>query len=261
MKLAKELPRSRRLQPGEEQQILDQCSPYLRAVIVAAIDTGMRHGEILSLQWTQVEGMQIDGTAITWAPKATLFLPALKTKTKTDRRIPISSRLKAILEMRRIDPAGQPMPADAYVFGTEIGTRVAGFKRAWDTARLKAHGHTPTYDAGANLSPEARTALARIELHFHDLRRECGSRWMDGGMPLATIQRYLGHANISMTSTYLAGTSASDDDAYRRFEERQADLQKLATDAETGGRKRLRTATRQDRKPNKDAVGREASIM
>jgi len=25
------------------------------------------------------------------------------------------------------------------------------------------------------------------DLHFHDLRREAGSRWMDAGVPLATI--------------------------------------------------------------------------
>ena len=36
-------------------------------------------------------------------------------------------------------------------------------------------------------------------LHFHDLRREAGSRWMDAGIPLATIQRWLGHATLSMT--------------------------------------------------------------
>jgi integrase len=261
LKLAKEVPRNRRLQPGEEQQLLDQCSPYLRAVIVAAIDTGLRHGEILSLQWQQVEGMQVNGTTITWAPTAALFLPALKTKTKKDRRIPISARLKAILEMRRIDPSGQPMAANDYAFGSEIGTRVAGFKRAWYTVLLKAHGYTPTYAPGASLSAESQAALRTIGLHFHDLRREAGSRWMDGGVPLATIQRWLGHANISMTSTYLAGTSASEDDAHRRYEEHQAALQRIATKAGTGGKKRLQSVAGRKGKINKDAVGRGTTIM
>ena len=56
-------------------------------------------------------------------------------------------------------------------------------------------------------------------LHFHDLRREAGSRWMDAGVPLATIQRWLGHHNISQTSTYLAASGGGDADAMRAFEQ------------------------------------------
>ncbi len=122
--LAKEPSRSRRLDAGEEQQLLAQCSAHLRAVVVAAIDTGMRRGEILSLQWAQIEGLKVNGRTVSWAPKSEIVLLAEKTKTQTHRRIPISTRLRAILEMRRIDPAGQPMPGDAFVFGTQIGTRL-----------------------------------------------------------------------------------------------------------------------------------------
>ena len=56
------------------------------------------------------------------------------------------------------------------------------------------------------------------DLHFQDLRREAGSRWMDAGVPLATIQRWLGHHNISQTSTYLAATGGGDAAAMRAFE-------------------------------------------
>ena len=82
-----------------------------------------------------------------------------------------------------------------------------------------------------NLTPASRTALAGVGLHFHDLRREAGSRWMDGGVPLATIQRWLGHSNIAQTGTYLSGTQASEHDAMRRYEEQQAALQGIATEA------------------------------
>ena len=58
------------------------------------------------------------------------------------------------------------------------------------------------------------------DLHFHDLRREAGSRWMDAGMPLATIQRWLGHANIAQTSTYLGASLGADELDMRRYEER-----------------------------------------
>jgi hypothetical protein len=69
------------------------------------------------------------------------------------------------------------------------------------------------------LSPESRAQLQEIDLHFHDLRREAGSRWMDAGVPLATIQRWLGHHNISQTSTYLAASGGGDADAMRAFEQ------------------------------------------
>jgi len=43
---------------------------------------------------------------------------------------------------------------------------------------------------------------------------------MDAGVPLATIQRWLGHHNISQTSTYLAASGEGDADAMRAFEDK-----------------------------------------
>jgi hypothetical protein len=108
---------------------------------------------------------------------------------------------------------------DAYVFGTEIGTRVRCFARAWRTAVLKAHGERLTVTKTRDFSDENKAALERIDLHFHDLRREAGSRWLEGGVPLHTIQRWLGHTNISQTSTYLAVTDAGSHEAMSKFDE------------------------------------------
>jgi integrase len=168
------------------------CGPYVRAIVEAAIETGCRIGELLSLQWHQVRWNHGD-----------LFLPAKKTKTKRDRWVPMSTRLRAILELRRLDPAGHQLPPHAYVFGNALGygqrvvTVDTAYKAACDRAGI-------------------------VNLHIHDLRREAGSRWMDAGVPLATIQKWLGHANISQTSTYLATTSAGEHEAMRRFEAVQA---------------------------------------
>ena len=231
----------------------------------------MRRGEMLSLQWKQVEGLKVDGSTLTWGERAELVLPWTKTKTKRDRGIPISSRLKSILEMRRFDPAGQPLPTDAYVFGNAIGQRVKSVKRTWYTAVLKAHGHKPTFTKKridektvvrtTNLSPESRATLAAINLHFHDLRREAGSRWLEGGVPLHTIRDWLGHTSIAQTSTYLAGTMQTQHNAMKQYEERRAGLQQFATGSKTGGRKRQQPAARRGTKPNKTGIGREAPIM
>ncbi len=188
VKLASEESRTRRLQPGEEEKLL-MAARGLQPLIVAALETGCRRGELLSLQWHQVR----------FTPRAELFLPAQKTKAKKDRRVPISTALRVILEARRHDPAGDLVPADGYVFGDEVGRRRRSMKTAW---RLTCR----------------RAGLD--DLHFHDLRREAGSRWMDAGVPLATIQRWLGHHNISQTSKYLAASLGGDADEMRAFEER-----------------------------------------
>ena len=162
--------------------------------------------------------------------------------------MPISTRLRGILDMRRCGPDGQELPPTAYVFGNEVGEPVKNFKRAWEATMLRAHGHKPRYivrvkGEGAQarkkptavLTPDCRAALRAIDLHFHDLRREAGSRWLDAGVPLHRIQKWLGHANISQTSTYLLADSADDDLAMKRFEERQAQLLQIATEVGTEG--------------------------
>lgn len=232
VKLSRETSRSRRLHADEEGPLLAACGPHLRAVAECALETGMRRGEILSLQWAQVAGMTIDatkddGAKIVWAPRAELVLAAAKTKTKRDRRIPISTRLRAILEMRRFDPAGQPHADDKYVFGNAIGQQVENIKRAWNHAALKSHGHAPSHTTTQNLTPESRAALAEINLHLHDSRREAGSRWLEGGVPLHTVRDWLGHTNIAQTSTYLAGTRQTQHDAMKAYEERLAFVQRM----------------------------------
>ena len=80
-------------------------------------------------------------------------------------------------------------------------------------------------------------------------------------MALHTVRDWLGHTDISQTSTYLAGTAQAQHDAMRQFDERRANLQRIATDVDTGGRKRPQTATKRESKPNETAVGRDLTIM
>lgn len=258
-----ETKRTRRLNADtdEETRVLGACGAHLRAIVECALETGMRRGEILSLQWWQVEGQRVERRSVVWAPKAELLLPAAKTKTKSDRRVPVSTRLRAVLEMRRFDPAGEPLRAQAYVFGNAIGQQVSDVSRAWETAVLKAHGHKPTVTKTGSLTLAARASLEAVDLHFHDLRREAGSRWLEGGVPLHIVRDWLGHTNIAQTSTYLAGTLKTQHDAMAQFEARRAAVQQGATKSKTGGRKSPQSARRADKKPNKTAVGREQPIM
>ncbi|MCX6544433.1 MAG: tyrosine-type recombinase/integrase [Acidobacteria bacterium] len=185
------------------------------------------------------------------------MLTAAKTKTRRDRRIPISSRLKAILEMRVFDPNGQPFPADKYVFGNVVGQKLLSIKRAWMTAVLKANGVEATYNDVANLSPESRAAFAKINLHVHDLRREAGSRWLEGGVPLHTVRDWLGHTSIAQTSTYLSGTQQTQHDAMKAFDAR---LQPLATGAGSGDHNRSQSDQGAIETTNEIAVGPDPVI-
>jgi integrase len=218
VRLEPETSRARRLQAGEEEAILAAAIPAVHALVTTAIETGMRRGEILSLQWSQVEGLTVDGKTLKWSSRAALFLPAAKTKTRRDRRIPVSTRLRAVLEMRRFDPADQALPADAYVFGNALGKQADGFRRVWATTLLRAHGHHPRRTPTGQLDRVSRAHLRAIDLHFHDLRREAGSRWLEGGVPVHTVRDWLGHTSIAQTSTYLASTMATAHDAMAKFD-------------------------------------------
>ena len=46
--------RTRRLQPDKENHLLQHANPHLQALIIAALLTRCRLGELLSLQWSQL---------------------------------------------------------------------------------------------------------------------------------------------------------------------------------------------------------------
>jgi integrase len=195
--------RNRRLEPREEDRLLAAAGPHLQRLIVAALETCCRLGELLSLQWGDVS-----------LGRGEIVLRASKTKTNTDRVIPASNRVRAVLEHVRHDPNGEPHGPMAYVFGDELGGRVKCIRRAWQTAVLKAHGHTPVWAWRQNaakkgtgkLAPASLEHFRTINLHFHDLRHEAGSRLLEAGWPLHEVQQMLGHASLEQTSTYLNAT-------------------------------------------------------
>jgi integrase len=173
-----ETERTRRLPPDDEQRLLAGANPHVQALVVAALSTGCRLGELLSLQWKQI---QFDA-----AGQARAFLlPAAKTKTREARLLPIGTRLRAMLEMRRTDADGQPFGPDAYVFGNEVGERITWISWEWRRACAKA---------------------GLVDLHFHDLRREFACRLLESRAELHDVRDFLGHANITTTSRYLRST-------------------------------------------------------
>ena len=163
-----------------------------------------------------------------------LRIRAENTKTDQFRALPISSRLAGVLEMARTSPDTQLREAEgpgvsaddhgaaiakSYAFGDLIGGKVDSIKRAWLTAGLKAHGYTPEWTSSNMLAGASRNEAQSIDLHFHDLRHEAGSRWLEAGWPLHHVQAMLGHANLSQTSTYLNATKTGLHHSMKRLEE------------------------------------------
>lgn len=219
IRLFKELERERRLEPQEEELLLAEASPKLRALIIAALETGCRIGELVALRWREVR----------WDLNE-IHLSNRTTKGQRTRCLPMSHRVRAVLEMRQHDPTGNVLPGDAHVFGDEVGGQVKSVKTAWENLRLRIYGHPVTRLANGKLAPCCRAKLAAINLHLHDLRRESGSRMLEGGMPLNIVQAFLDHANISTSSRYLKVTRVGMHTAMKRYEEARRGTKGAQTD-------------------------------
>ena len=83
--------------------------------------------------------------------------------------------------------------------------------------RPKGTRYEPAWQK-TGLAPASRTALATIDLHFHDLRHEAASRLLEAGWPIHHVQEMLGHANLSQTSTYLHASEMGLQESMRRFD-------------------------------------------
>ena len=68
--------RTRRIEAGEKERLLQGANPELNRIITLALETGMRRGEILSIKKSHID-----------LNKSVLFIPS--TKTDTPRTIPL----------------------------------------------------------------------------------------------------------------------------------------------------------------------------
>jgi len=160
--------RTRRLEAGEKERLLQGANPELHRIITVALETGMRRGEILSIKNSHID-----------FNKSVLFIPS--TKTDTARSIPLSS--VAITPLR-----GQ--------FRASQG--VSGGVICLYETRLFAY--TPRGLSGAFLRLCRRIGIAN--LHFHDLRHEATSRLFEKGLNPVEVATITGHKDTRMLMRY-----------------------------------------------------------
>jgi len=160
--------RVRFLSDAERPRLLDACrrssNPDLYAVVLMALSTGARKGEILSLVWTAID--------------LTRHLVIFEHTKNSDRRsVPITGELGRILreraKVRRIDTA--------LVFPRPDGLAPTDIRSAWETALRSA---------------------AIKEFRFHDLRHSAASYLAMSGASLAEIAEILGHKTFTMVKRY-----------------------------------------------------------
>lgn len=164
--------RIRQLSPEEEQALL-------RAFItlgdmdghdytMVLIDTGMRVGELLAVDYEDVD---IDG------PNPMILVhgkDAQGTKNGEFRSVPMTSRVLEVMKRRRFSSPDRPFNVKD----------VHWYSRRWDKARdLLGFSEDPQFIP-------------------HMLRHTCASRLVQRGVSLRIVQEWLGHKSLQMTMRY-----------------------------------------------------------
>ncbi len=154
--------RLRFLEKEEIVKLLSNCGTNLRPIVVLALFTGMRRGEILGLKWHDID---VKRNIIT----------LLDTKNGEKREVPMNEQVKtALIRVRK-------HPDTAYIFCNEKGVPVHDIRKSYSTA-LRKSGIT--------------------NFRFHDLRHTFASQLVMSGVDLNTVRELLGHKDMTMTLRY-----------------------------------------------------------
>lgn len=141
---------------------------YLVPLFVAGYHVGCRLGELLKLQWKQVD-----------FAASQIWLERGQTKGKVARVLPVYGEMKDILAEAFRD-RNQKYPGCKWVFHHR-GEKIVDFRKAWSRACTKS---------------------GVAWLRFHDLRRSAVRNMDRAGIPRATIRRIIGHETDAMFDRY-----------------------------------------------------------
>jgi integrase len=165
--VADERKRERILTRDEELRLLNACDnryrSHLKSILICALDTGMRRGEILSLKWSDVDFYE-----------RVLTIRAFNTKTMKERQVSLTTRLA--IELEKLCDAS-PRVREQLVFGF-----TNNLKKSFTSVRTEA---------------------GLPDIRFHDLRHTAATRLVAAHLPLPEVGRVLGHTQASTTYRYV----------------------------------------------------------
>jgi integrase len=164
----------RHYRPPEIRKLLSKLEDPCRTVVLVAVSTGLRIGEILALRWKRIDLLQ-STIEVAETYSSGEFGPP---KTRSSRRtIPISRSLVEVFK-RRCPLNWEP---EALVFATSKGTPL-------NSKNLYNRELAPACD---NLG------LPRIS--WHSFRHTHATLLHDAGESLKTAQTLLGHSDLETT--------------------------------------------------------------
>lgn len=172
-------PRDRRI-VGDEQRYLREAlesvrNAYIAPMVMLAIESAMRRGELLALRWENVN-----------LERRTAFLP--QTKNGDTRTVPLSSTAIAILR-------ATPRQSNACVFPISMDS----FKKAYLRTVVRARLLYVRECERDQLRPDPSFM---IDLHFHDLRHEAASRMFELGLNVMEVASITGHKTLQTLKRY-----------------------------------------------------------
>ena len=161
------------LTPQEVERILDKAEEWVRPLVVFAVNTGLRVGELCALRWEDVES------------NPGFIRVGAESKGHKARYVPINSAVREVLKARsrHIGPAG----AVPWVFT--------------NPHRLEAYRPDSVYHSFKD-AVEAADIEGPDDVKFHTTRHTFASWLIQAGVPIAEVQQYLGHSSDTMTRRY-----------------------------------------------------------
>ncbi len=161
--------RTRFLSPQERKRLLDECKKssheFLTTIVLLALYTGMRSGEIRKLKW---EDIDLERNMII----------VRDTKNGETRAVPlVCEARKSILHLK----SKEKIHPQDLLFPPKKGKNLSVFRYAWEKALRNAS----------------------IEnFRFHDLRHSFGSYLAMSGSSVNEISEMLGHKTLQMVKRY-----------------------------------------------------------
>jgi integrase len=166
--------RNRRLTEDEEKRLLAavdvHSNPMLRWIVRVALTTGMRASEILTLHRPQVDLKR-------------RVVRLLETKNTSPRTVPLSAAATAVFREALNHPV-RPIDTDLIFFG-EPGR----------DGKRRPYQFNPVW---LNIKRE----LKLVNVHFHDLRHEAVSRFVEAGFSDQEVSAISGHKSMQMLKRY-----------------------------------------------------------
>lgn len=177
--------RNTRILPEQERALFDALPKLWRKRqrtemyrrLVAAIDLGLREGEMLKVQ---IKHIDFRSWAITLPPENA---KGGATSDHAETVYAMTARVRQVLEARR----DQLKDFEGYVFGAESGAYVVSFDKSW--RELFRHAGLPVGRKGG--------------LTWHDLRHEFVSFLADQGGEIHEVREAARHKDIRTTERYM----------------------------------------------------------